>query len=118
MEKKEVHEEDKKTEEKKVPAKEEDKKTEDALIRTPKVGEPTSKSIFTGLTGVNEHVAILSFLHYRDLIKVAKSSRYAFNFIMDAQARKRILGWKPDKEEETRINNYILSLIQAIDTKE
>jgi hypothetical protein len=37
---------------------------------------------------------------------------------MDEAVRRRILGWKPEKEEETRINNYILSLIQAIDIKE
>ena len=106
-----------KKEEAAVP-KEEQKKPESDYEKMPKVGEPTTDSIFPGLSGVNQHVAILSFLHYKDLIKVLKTCRYGFHFIMDESVRRRILHWKPEKEEETRINNYILSLIQAIDVKE
>ncbi len=99
-------------------SKEEVKATEEAFMKMPKVGEPANTQIFPGLSGVSEPIVILSFLHYQDLIKLAKTSRAAYNFVMDMQARKRILHWKPDKEEETRINNYILNLIQAIDNKE
>ena len=106
MEKKEVS----------APPKEEEKKTEGEKI--PKIGEPKESSVFPGLSGVNQHVAILSFLHYRDLIKVVKTSRQAFHFIMDEETRRRVLNWKPERDEETRVNNYILSLIQAIDVKE
>jgi len=99
-------------------AKEEQKKPEADYEKVPKIGEPTTGSIFPGLSGVNEQVAVLSCLHYKDLIKVAKTCRQGFSFIMDESVRRRVLHWKPEKEEETRINNYILSLIQAIDVKE
>ena len=116
-------EEPKKEEPKKEePKKEEVAKKEEAkgnqYLNLPKTGDATTNTIFQGLTGVNEHVAILSYLHWKDLIKVAKTCRMAFQFIIDEDTRKRILSWKPDKDEETRINNYILSLIQAIDIKE
>jgi len=116
MEKKEdVKIEDKKTT---VETKEDQKKPESEYEKIPKVGEPTAKSIFPGLAGVNEQIAILSHLHYKDLVKVVKTCRQAYCFIMDETVRRRILHWKPEKEEETKINNYILSLIQAIDVKE
>ncbi len=105
-------------EKKEEPAAKEEKKAESEFEKIPKIGEPTTNSIFPGLVGVNEHASILSFLSYKDLIKVTKTCRQGFNFIMDETLRRRILHWKPDKEEETRINNYILSLIQAIDIKE
>ena len=96
----------------------EDKKYESDYEKRPKVAEGSSGSVFPGLTGVNQQVAILSFLHYKDVIKMIKTSRDAYHFIMEEGVRRRILSWKPEKEEETRINNYILSLIQAIDVKE
>lgn len=106
MEKKEV-----------IPPKEE-KKGESEYYKIPKVDDAKADSSLPGLHGVNEQITILSYLHYKDLIKVAKTSRFAFKFVMDQDTRKGILNWKPEKEEETRINNYILSLIQAIDVKD
>jgi hypothetical protein len=109
---------EKKEEEKKPVTTEELKKQESEFEKIPKIGAPTTSGIFPGLSGVNEHISILSFLHYKDLIKILKTCRQGYSFIMDEAVRRRILGWKPEKEEETRINNYILSLIQAIDIKE
>eukprot|EP00831_Metopus_contortus_P033062 TRINITY_DN2655_c0_g1_i6.p1 TRINITY_DN2655_c0_g1~~TRINITY_DN2655_c0_g1_i6.p1 ORF type:complete len:101 (-),score=19.63 TRINITY_DN2655_c0_g1_i6:60-362(-) len=97
---------------------EDEKKMESEYYQCPKTGEPKADTVFPGLTGVNEQIAILSFLDYKDLVKIAKVNRFAFQFVMEETARKRIQHWKPSKEEETRINNYILSLIQAIDIKD
>lgn len=96
----------------------EDKKGESEYYKVPKIDEPKSATPLPGLRGVNEHITIFSYLHYKDLIKLAKTSRAAFKFIMDQDQRKGILHWKPDKDEETKINNYILSLIQGIDVKD
>lgn len=105
-------------EKKEEPILKEEKKGEGEYYKIPKVEEPKSSNVFPGLQGVNEQITIMSFLHYKDIIKIAKTSRAGFKFVMDQDSRKGILCWKPEKEEETRINNYILSLIQGIDVKD
>ena len=80
----------------------------------PNFGEPTAMGIIKDLKGIEEQIAVLSYLPYKSLINVAKSSKYAFNFIMHRPTRKRILCWKPEKEDETKINNYIMNYINKI----
>jgi len=98
----------------KVEAKAEAKPAIKKKYNPPVVGEPKMAGIMEGLTGANEQVAILSYLPYRPLVNVTKSSRYAYKFIMERPTRKRILCWKPDKDEETKLGNYINGVIQKM----
>ena len=121
MEKKEVVKtevkEEKKTEvkeEKKADAKEEKKGTQECLYKVPQTGEATTDRIFADLKGVNEQVAVLSYLQYGDLIRLAKTGRAAFQFIMDRPTRIKIMSWKPDEAMQAKKDNYIANLIRAI----
>ena len=82
--------------------------------KVPDVGEPTAMGIIKELQGKEEHVAVLSYLPYKSLINVSKSSKYAFNLIMDRATRKEIQCWKPEPSEQLKINEYINKAINKI----
>ena len=80
----------------------------------PDVGQSKEEGIMEGLRGASQEITILSFLPYKDLITVAKSCKYGYNFVMKRNVRKRILTWKPSKEDETKLQNYIGNAISHI----
>eukprot|EP00826_Nyctotherus_ovalis_P016359 TRINITY_DN1472_c0_g1_i12.p1 TRINITY_DN1472_c0_g1~~TRINITY_DN1472_c0_g1_i12.p1 ORF type:complete len:100 (-),score=29.17 TRINITY_DN1472_c0_g1_i12:159-458(-) len=82
--------------------------------KVPEVGDPEATGIISDLRGKEEHVAVLSYLPYKSLINVCKSSKYAFQLIMDRATRKEIQCWKPEPSEETKINEYINKAINRI----
>ena len=90
-----------------------EKKEAPAKFGPPKVEAPKSDFIFAGLKGVNEQIAILSCLHYKDMIKVIKSSRCAYTFIMDEAVTKRI-GCHVDKEDEAKIQTWVMKQISIL----
>ncbi len=102
----------------KVEAKPEEKKPEEAKAvkkyNPPQFGDSKYEGIIPGVKGINEQIAILSYLPYKWLIHVAKSSRFAYNMIMHRPTRKKILSWKPDKDDETKLSNYINNAINKI----
>ena len=87
--------------------KKEVKKKIEKKYKVPDLGETSAKCIFKDLEGMEEQIAVLSYLPYKSLINVAKTSKFAFQFIMDRPTRKLILSWKPAKEDDTKIANYI-----------
>ena len=69
-------------------------------------GPASATGIMDGLYGDNPQIAVLSYLPYRDLVNVAQMSRSAYNFIIPRETRRKILCWKPSKEDETKMHNY------------
>lgn len=86
--------------------------------KVPEVGEPTCDFMLPNLKSRQALIKILSYLPIKDLVASTKLNRFAFKFILDEENRKSILSWDLDKTEETRINNYLISLIQTTDEKE
>lgn len=82
--------------------------------KVPDVGEAAATGIIKDLKGKEEHVAVLSYLPYKSLVNVCKSSKYAFQLIMDRATRKEILNWKPELSEQSKINEYINKAINRI----
>ena len=91
----------------------EKKEAAPAKFGPPKVGPPKNDYIFKGLKGVNEQIAILSCLHYKDMIPIIKSSRYAFNFVMDQEVTKRI-GCHVDREDESKVQAWVMKQISIL----
>ena len=80
-------------------------------IELPKIDPPHIPHLFPQTSNIATLTNILSFLEIPDLINVTKVNRYAYHFIIDTNTRKRILSWELPREEESRVNNYILSML-------
>ncbi len=86
----------------------------DSLYKVPTIEAPTTDRIFADLKGVNEQVAVLSYLPCGDLIRLAKTGRAGFQFISDTKTRKKIMCWKPDDAMANRLNSYLTNIVRMI----
>ena len=80
----------------------------------PEFGDTSATGIIKDLQGKEEHVAVLSYLPYKSLVNVCKSSKYAFQLIMNRPTRKEILNWNPEPGDQAKINEYINKAINRI----
>ena len=80
-------------------------------IEFPKISDSASATLFPDLRSRDSLVNILSFLELQDLVAMVKLNKFAYHFICNEKNREQILSWDLPKEEESRINNYILSML-------
>ena len=62
-------------------------------------------------------IKVLSYLPYKELITVAKSCKYAYSLFEKKEDKKKIMCWKPSKEEKAKIKKYIDSQIDELAKK-
>ncbi len=84
----------------------------------PRINKPDVEYLIPGLSSRDSLTTILSYLPIKDLVNACKLNRFGFHLVMDEDVRTKILSWELDKTEETRINNYLISLIQTTDENE
>ena len=75
------------------------------------VGEEGPSIFLSEKMSTSSQTNILSFLQIGELVRMLKVNRFAYHLITNDQNRRRILTWTLHKDEELRINKYILTML-------
>nr|ABR27259.1 hypothetical protein [Metopus es] len=102
--------------ENKAEEKKAEEKKEVAKYQQPNFGKADPTGLLEEIRGY-PLIKVLSYLPYKELITVAKSCKYAFSLFEKKEDKKKIMCWKPSKEEKAKIKKYIDTQIDELAKK-